>query len=228
MSRCVALVGGGGQLARDLIAHWAAERPSERLVPLDHAAVEVSDEDSVRSVMEQTRPDVVINTAAYHKVDQVEDDPDRAFAVNAIGVRNLARACQAMDAVLVHLSTDYVFSGPHPRPYEESDPPNPVNVYGVSKVAGEMMLRHLWRRHFIVRTCGLYGVAGSSGKGGNFVELMLRLAREGQPIRVVADQVLSPTGTHVLAPQIAALVDSERYGLYHATDVLRARQPPAG
>src|SRR5207249_1388967 len=130
VSRCVALVGGGGQLARDLIAHWAAERPSERLVPLDHAAVEVSDEDLVRSVMEQTRPDVVINTAAYHKVDQVEDDPDRAFAVNAIGVRNLARACQAMDAVLVHLSTDYVFSGPHSRPYEESDPPNPVNVYG--------------------------------------------------------------------------------------------------
>jgi dTDP-4-dehydrorhamnose reductase len=163
------------------------------------------------------RPQIVINTAAFHKVDVVEGDPARAFAINAIGPRNLALICRELDAVLVQLSTDYVFSGRLQRPHREEDPVDPLNVYGVSKAAGEMLVRYLWPRHHVVRSSGLYGVAGSSGKGGNFVELMLRLAAEARPIRVVDDQVLTPTSTRALAGQLVALVDSGNFGLYHAT-----------
>jgi len=117
------------------------------------------------------------------------------------------------------MSTDYVFGGDETRttPYLETDAPAPINVYGVSKLAGEHLVRYLLERHFIFRVTGLYGVAGSSGKGGNFVELMLRLAREGKDIRVVDDQRLTPTYTVDLAQQIAAVIETEHYGLYHAT-----------
>jgi dTDP-4-dehydrorhamnose reductase len=217
MSRRVVLVGGSGQLAHDLRRQWTASRASEELVPLSHANVEVADLESVRSALRLLKPDLVINTSAYHKVDVVEDDPEGAFAVNAVGPRNLALACRELDAALVHLSTDYVFSGRSDRPYVETDPVDPLNVYGVSKAAGEMLVRHLLPRHFIVRSSGLYGQAGSSGKGGNFVETMLRLAAEDRPIRVVSDQVLTPTGTPFLAAQVAELSATDRYGTYHAT-----------
>jgi dTDP-4-dehydrorhamnose reductase len=217
VSRRVVLIGGGGQLAHDLRRHWAESRGSEELVPLSHANVEVADLESVRAALGLLKPDLVINTSAYHKVDVVEDDPERAFAVNAVGPRNLALACRDLDAVLVHLSTDYVFSGRTDRPYVETDPVDPLNVYGVSKAAGEMLVRHLWPRHFIVRSSGLYGQAGSSGKAGNFVETMLRLAAGDRPIRVVSDQVLTPTGTPFLAGQLAELSATDRYGTYHAT-----------
>lgn len=213
----VLVVGSSGQLAFDLLRHWRSQRPEDRIVGASHAEIEVSDLESVRRVLTQHTPDVVINTAAYHKVDIVEDDPDGAFTVNGSGARNLALACSAVDAVLVQLSTDYVFSGRQRRPYQESDQVEPVSVYGVSKVAGEMLVRFLWPKHFIVRSSGLYGVAGSSGKGGNFVETMLRLAQSGQPVRVVDDQVVTPTHTTALAAQIAKLVTTDAYGTYHAT-----------
>jgi dTDP-4-dehydrorhamnose reductase len=172
---------------------------------------------SVRQALGVFKPHVVINTAASHKVDMCEDEPDKSLAVNGVGPRNLALACRELDSTLVHLSTDYVFSGKKGLPYTESDPVDPVNVYGVSKVAGEMLARYLWSKHFIVRSCGLYGIAGSSGKGGNFVELMLRLAREGKDIRVVNDQTLTPTSTVALARQIVALIKTDTFGTYHAT-----------
>jgi dTDP-4-dehydrorhamnose reductase len=213
----VVLVGSNGQLAHDLVQAWAEVHPGDELVGLTHAQVEVADLDSVRTALRPLRPQVVVNTAAYHKVDVVEGDPSRAFAVNATGPMNLALVCRELDAVLIHLSSDYVFSGSLKRPHREQDPVDPVNVYGVSKAAGEMLVRYLWPRHHVVRSSGLYGVAGSSGKGGNFVELMLRLAGEGKPIRVVDDQVLTPTSTRALARQLVTLVDSGRFGLYHAT-----------
>ena len=217
MSRRVVLVGGNGQLAHDLALAWSEVHPADDLVPLSHAQIEVAELESVRAALQPLRPQLVINTAAYHKVDIVEGNPSQAFAVNAIGPRNLALLCRELEAVLVHLSTDYVFSGRLKRPHREDDPVEPVNVYGVSKAAGEMMVRYLWPRHHVIRSSGLYGVAGSSGKGSNFVELMLRLASEGKPIRVVDDQVLTPTSTRALARQLLTLVDSGRFGLYHAT-----------
>src|SRR5207302_2304106 len=176
---------------------------------------DVTNSTQVDQVLGSIQPDVVISTAAYHKVEECEQDPARSFGVNAIGPRNLALACRCTNTVLVHFSTDYVFDGARQQPYTETDLPHPLNVYGVSKLAGENMVALTWERHFVIRTCGLYGVAGSSGKGGNFVETMLRKAAEGAPIRVVDDQVLTPTFTGDLAEGVARLLDTEVYGLYH-------------
>jgi len=165
MPHRVALVGATGQLAFDLRRAWVEHAPDDRLIGLTHADVEVADLSSVRAALEAIRPTLVINTSAYHKVDVVEENPDRAFAVNATGPRNLALVCRDLDAVLLHMSTDYVFSGRKAAPYVEGDPVDPVNVYGVSKAAGEDLIRYLWPKHFIVRCSGLYGVAGSSARG---------------------------------------------------------------
>ena len=210
----VVIIGANGQLAQDIGP--ALTEKAHEVTGLTHAQIEVAELDSVRDALAPARPDVVINTSAYHKVDVVEDEPDRALAVNATGPRNLALVCRELDAALVHLSTDYVFSGSK-SPCVEEDAVDPVNLYGVSKAAGEMAVRYLWPRHWIVRTSGLYGVAGSSGKGGNFVETMLRLANEGKSIKVVNDQTLTPTSTRSLARQIAALIGTDAYGTYHAT-----------
>jgi len=211
----ITVVGANGQLAQDLIPILRQE--GHEVSGLTHAHIEVTDLSSVRTALAESRSDLVINTSAYHKVDEVEENPGKAFAVNSVGPRNLALVCRELDAVLVHMSTDYVFSGSKGRPYVEDDPVDPVNIYGVSKAAGEMIIRYIWPKHFIVRVSGLYGKAGSSGKGSNFVELMLRLAREEKPIRVVNDQTLTPTSTVAAARQIAALIATSGYGTYHAT-----------
>jgi dTDP-4-dehydrorhamnose reductase len=213
----IALVGANGQLGSDL----AKVVPSRghNLVPLTHADIEVTDPISVEAMMEKHTPDIVLNMAAFHKVDVCEKEVEKTFAVNVYGVRNLAQACRAHGATLVHMSTDYVFGQDKTRntPYTEQDLPGPINVYGVSKLAGEHLIQYLLDRYFIFRVSGLYGVAGSSGKGGNFVELMLRLCREGKDIRVVNDQRLTPTYTVDLAKQISDMIETEHYGLYHAT-----------
>lgn len=210
----VMILGCRGQLGTDLVrafTEWDVH-------PLTHADLDVCDPDQVAQAVEDVKPDVVINTAAFHKVEDCEDNPARAFEVNARAVHGLAQVCHARRAALVHLSTDYVFGGQARQPYSESDAPGPVNVYGTSKLAGETLLRQTCPRHYLVRTSGLYGVAGSSGKGGNFVELMLRLAREGKPIRVVNDQIFTPTYTEDLADKIKELVQTKAFGLYHVTN----------
>ena len=213
----IVLIGANGQLGHDLVRVLA---PMHDLRALTHQDVEVTDPSSVLAVMQTHEPDLVMNMAAYHKVDACEDEIEKAFAVNAYGVRSLALACQAHNVALLHMSTDYVFGGERNRraPYSETDLPLPINVYGVAKLAGEHFVRARVERHYILRVTGLYGVAGSSGKGGNFVELMLRLAREGKPIRVVDDQRMTPTYTVDLAHQIAILIETGQYGLYHATN----------
>jgi dTDP-4-dehydrorhamnose reductase len=176
--------------------------------------------ETLTAALGELRPDVVVNCAAYNFVDRAEDEPEAAFAVNAWGVRSLALACRRRDCVLVHFSSDYVFGLEEGRqqPYAESDAPGPVSVYGLSKLAGEYLVRSLCPRHFVIRTCGLYGVWGSGGKGGNFVETMLRLAGQGKPLRVVADQRCTPSFTVDIADATARLVPTNRYGLYHLTN----------
>jgi dTDP-4-dehydrorhamnose reductase len=209
----VLIVGANGQLGSDL----KKVLQDEDVIPLTHQDVEIREPVGVLAALRHHQPEVVINTAAFHKVDVCEENAQQAFAVNTLGVRNLALACQECGCSLLHMSTDYVFDGRKETAYVETDSPNPINVYGNSKLAGEYFVRYLLDAHFVVRTSGLFGVAGSSGKGGNFVELMLRLAREGRDIRVVDDQALSPTYTLDLARQIKALIQTEHYGLYHAT-----------
>lgn len=210
----VVIIGASGQLGSELVktlSDWD-------LKLLTHADLDICDFVYTRKVLVEAKPDIVINTAAFHRVDDCEEQPEKAFWVNTYAVRKLAQFCAELDCCLVHMSTDYVFGGEKRTPYSEDDAPNPLNVYGVSKLAGEYFVRNLCPKHFVIRTSGLYGVAGSSGKGGNFVETMIRLAKEGKPIRVVTDQVLTPTYTKDLAQKIKELLQTEAYGLYHITN----------
>ena len=215
--RHVVIIGSKGQLGTDL--QPALE--GFRITGLAHGDLDVCDMERARDLFRELKPDVVINTSAFHKVDVCEDEPAASFAVNASGAYNLARLAAELDHTLVHFSSDYVFDGYGRVPYRETDLACPISVYGTSKLAGENLVRAFCPRHFVIRTTGLYGVAGASGKGGNFVETMIRLGKAG-PVRVVDDQVMTPTATADLARAVAALLTREgqpgvAYGLYHVT-----------
>ncbi|MEO8602557.1 MAG: dTDP-4-dehydrorhamnose reductase [bacterium] len=215
--RHIVVIGSTGQLGTDL---QPALR-EHRVTGLTHADLDVTDVDKVRSVLTELKPDVVINTSAYHKVDICEDTPAESFAVNATGAYNLARQVAEFDCTLVHFSTDYVFRGDGATPCRETDPTEPVSVYGASKLAGEKLISAYAPKHFVIRSTGLYGLAGASGKGGNFVETMIRLGKAG-PVRVVDDQVMTPTATADLAAATNALLaregeDGVPYGVYQIT-----------
>jgi dTDP-4-dehydrorhamnose reductase len=212
----IAVIGANGQLGADVVSIFRDR--ADTVVELGHADIELSDLESVRSCLAAHRYDCVINTAAMHHVENCEQDPSRAFAVNALGAQNLARVTRDAGAVLVHVSTDYVFDGVKRAPYVESDAPLPLNVYGNSKLAGEYFVRSLNPRHFVIRTSALYGEHACRAKGGrNFVELMLHLGGERGRVKVVNDEFVTPTPTIDVARQIAALADHHGFGLYHAT-----------
>jgi dTDP-4-dehydrorhamnose reductase len=212
----VAVLGGDGQLGFDVVRTFA-ENGDESL-GLSHADVEIADAASVRRTVEKLQPDVIVNTSAMHHVENCELEPEKAYLVNGLGARNLAGVARDLGAVLIHVSTDYVFDGGKRTPYEETDCPRPLNVYGNTKLAGEYFVRCGLDRHFIVRTSGLYGKSPCRAKGGrNFVDLMLKLAKERGEVRVVNDEWVSPTSTRELARQIVVLSRSDAYGLYHAT-----------
>jgi dTDP-4-dehydrorhamnose reductase len=208
------LLGARSQLGHDILRTW----PEGSVTPLGHDRCDVTDPAAVRAAIAAVHPDLVVSLAASHRVDEVEGDPAEALRVNAYGAWLVAREAAAAGAAVMWVSTDYVFAGDAGRPYTEEDVTGPVNAYGASKAAGERLIALANPRHTIVRSSGLYGVAGASGKGGNFVETMLRLAREGRPLRVVHDQVLGPTSTHDLARAMAALAGAELYGIVHATN----------
>jgi len=174
----------------------------------------------LRDKLLELRPQVVFNCAAYNFVDRAESESEAAFAVNAWGVRNLAAICREIDCVLVHYSTNYVFGLDDKRrtPYLETDNPGPISAYGAGKLAGEYFVRSMCPKHFVIRTAALFGLWGSGGKGTNFVQLMLRLAQEGKPIRVVNDQTVNPTSTVDLAQATIALLATDHFGLYHLTN----------
>ena len=208
------LIGANGQLGSELRQAFS----DCDLVPLTHADLELTNPVQVRETLIKHRPSLILNTAAYHRVDECEDQPERAFAVNAIAIRDLAIAAREVGAVLVHFSTDYVFDGRQPRPYREVDRPGPLSSYATSKLAGEYFIQALLDRYFLIRTCGLYGLSGSRSKAGNFVETMLRLATDGREIRVVGDQIVAPTSAKELAHKVRQLVETDAYGLYHITN----------
>jgi dTDP-4-dehydrorhamnose reductase len=210
-----AVLGAAGQLGRDL-----CPRLSGAVVSLSRADLDLEKPDTIPAFFAANRPDVLVNCAAYNFVDKAEADPTPAFTANGLGVRLLARECAARGVKLVHVGTDYVFGLDAARttPFTEDDPPGPVSAYCLSKLVGEYAARVADPGHLVVRTCGLYGVWGSGGKGGNFVETMLRLAREGKPVRVVNDQTCTPSSTVDVAEAVAALVRSGAAGLFHVTN----------
>jgi dTDP-4-dehydrorhamnose reductase len=212
----IAVIGADGQLGVDVVNQFSREGHDVR--PLNHTEIEVSEIDSVSTRLKEIRPDVVVNTSAMHHVEKCEQEPQKAFAVNGLGARNLALVSREIGATLFHVSTDYVFDGAKRKPYEETDVPQPLNVYGNTKLSGEQFVRSTCEKHFVVRTSAIYGKNPCRAKGGlNFVELMLKLARERGKVRVVDSEFVTPTRTTEIAQQIVALSRSDSYGLYHAT-----------
>lgn len=210
----VAIIGANGQLGSDLVEVFGGD-PSFEVIPLTHADLDVTVPDKLK-VLKELKPDVIINTAAYVRVDDAELYPKKAFAVNAIGALNVARVAEEIGAINVFISTDYVFDGTKGEPYTEEDVPNPINVYGVSKYAGEIFTRNYSRKHYIIRVASLYGKAGASGKGGNFVEFMVQKARNGEEIRVVDDMFMSPTYTKDVARTLKEFLKLKpEFGVYH-------------
>ena len=211
----VAVIGSTGQLGQDLLRAFGDEATG-----FAHEDLDVTDEAGVASAIGSLRPDWVLNTAAFHRVDDCEDDPSTTFAVNALGALNVARAAADVGSGVAFYSTDYVFGGQARErnyPYEEGDGLQPISVYGASKVAGEQLVAQANARHLVLRSAGLYGTA-TSRKGWTFPELMINKARTDGRVRVVTDQVLSPTFTADLAEKTKELIEHEAVGLFHLTN----------
>ena len=206
----VLVTGANGQLGREL-SRLLPARGHETLA-CARKELDVTDYDAVLDFFETNRPDIVINAAAYTRVDDCEKNRALAYAANALGPRNLAVACERFGCELLQVSTNYVFDGNCARPYEPFDPPNPVNVYGLTKLSGEEYASGLCNRWYIVRTAGVYG------DGANFVRTMLRLGAEGKALRVRSDEFISPTYARDLASGIVGIAGSGRYGIYHVVN----------
>lgn len=211
------IIGSKGQLGSDLVA--CADKHD--VIALNHEDIEIEDIESVNQAVSKYKPDAIINTAAYVRVDDCESDRDAAFRTNAIGSRNVAVAADRIRAKLVFISSDYVFgadSEHRSTPFQEYETPSPVNQFGWSKVAGESYVRNHVQRHFIVRVSGLFGISGSTSKGGNFVETIIKLGQSQNNLRVVNDQMLSPTYSVDASNIIIDLLGSDLYGTYHVTN----------
>lgn len=209
----IAVLGADGQLANDLCCILS----SDRVVPLGSQDLNIVDQAATSERLRSLRPAVVLNAAAYNRVDDAEDNCEAAFSANAFAVRHLARLCQELNCLFVHFSTDYVFGvSPLRRPWTESDLPAPPGVYGASKLCGENFVRAYCEKHFIVRTSGLFGFRRAGG-ANNFVEAILRNAERTKRLRVVSDQTCAPSYTSDVADITARLIQSQAYGTYHVT-----------
>ena len=213
MTRRAAVFGASGQLGVELVRELRARKYEVR--GWDRNQVDITDPSAVERALAEFDAQIVFNSAAYNQVDVAEKEPQAAFLVNGLAVRNLALACRQVDARLVHFSTDYVFDGLARHPYAEEDPTHPLGAYAVSKLAGELYAQAYLDRALVVRTSGVYGPGGLDTARGNFVELMLRIARNSQPIRVVEDHVASPTFAPALAARTIDLVEREQSGVFH-------------
>lgn len=207
----ILVTGASGQLGYDV--ERELERRGIEHLGTSSRELDITDREAVERLMAAYRPDAAIHCAAYTKVDLAEDEPERCWAVNADGTRNMAAACRKTGAKLLYISTDYVFPGTGERSYETGDPTGPVNTYGRSKLAGELAVQSLLEKYFIVRISWVFGK-----NGNNFVKTMLRLAETKAELSVVCDQIGSPTYTADLAPLLCDMVQTERYGVYHATN----------
>jgi len=207
----VLVTGAGGMLAKDLVP--CLQGQGYETVALPHDDLDITDLASIKAAVNDLKPDLVINCAAYTKVDEAEREEHRALMVNGFGVHNLCLVCQERDIPLVHFSTDYIFDGTKADPYTIYDDPSPINAYGRSKLLGEKYILWLLDRFYLIRTSWLFGLHGK-----NFVESMLELGQRQKHIFVVNDQRGCPTWTYHLAQAVVALIETGRYGVYHITN----------
>jgi dTDP-4-dehydrorhamnose reductase len=215
MAQRVVIFGSGGQLGVELMREFAAA--GYETIGIERPQVDITDRAKVEQAVANADPAVVVNTAAYNMVDVAESEPQAAYAVNGLAVRNLALAARQVDARLVHFSTDYVFDGTAGRPYVEADLPHPLGAYAVSKYAGELYAQAYLDEPLIVRTSGVFGPGALHTNRGNFVELMMRLAKSAGPIRVVEDHVGTPTYAPALANRVVELVRRNASGVFHGS-----------
>ncbi|MBL8228430.1 MAG: dTDP-4-dehydrorhamnose reductase [Bryobacterales bacterium] len=213
MDKRALIVGSGGQLGVELVREFTDR--GYQVTGFQRSELDITDASRVEQAVASSDPSVVINAAAYNQVDLAEKEPQAAYLANSLAVRNLAMACRQNDALLVHFSTDYVFDGAKRAPYVETDATHPLGAYGVSKLAGEMYAQAYLDKVLIIRTSGVFGPGGLRTARGNFIELMLRLAKENQTIRVVEDHVASPAYAPLLASRSADLLERGARGLFH-------------
>ncbi|BBC24319.1 dTDP-4-dehydrorhamnose reductase [Pseudanabaena sp. ABRG5-3] len=213
----VALIGANGQLGSDIVSHFS-QSDRYQFTALTRDDVDITQAESVQKTLTSQKFDVVINSAAYVRVDDCEQEVDTAFKVNAFGALHVARACREIDALCVHISTDYVFRGDQSSAYIESDLADPINIYGASKLAGENLVRQTTPRSLILRISSVFGKAGASGKGGNFIETIIKKAKAGDPLRVVNDMFMSPTYTYDAARLLDELLQSGATGVIHGAN----------
>jgi dTDP-4-dehydrorhamnose reductase len=210
----ITIIGSRGQLGADLMKVLQHEH---EVVGLTHKDIEVTDYNNCLTLKEY-HPNVIINTAAFHKTDQCEEEPLKTFSVNALGAKNVATISKEIEATNVFISTDYIFDGSKKEPYTEDDIPTPINTYGISKLAGELYTEQN-PKHYIIRLASLFGIAGASGKGGNFVETMITKAKKNEPITVVDDMWMSPTYTKDAAATTKKIIELNLpFGTYHTTN----------
>jgi dTDP-4-dehydrorhamnose reductase len=208
----IVVTGAGGQLGKEII-NWPNKESSIEIIGLTRAELDIINKDRCVNVLESLKPDIIIHCAAYTAVDQAESDSGNAFLVNRDGTRNVAIAAQRIGCKLCYISTDYVFDGRGVVPYNTDSSTNPQTIYGKSKLAGELAVRELVERYYIVRTSWVFGKYGA-----NFVETMLRISAEKDSIKVVSDQIGAPTYTFDLAEFLLKLVESESYGTFHVSN----------
>lgn len=213
MAKKALIFGAAGQLGMELRTEFESRGYAVR--GYERAGVDITDAVAVEQAVAVYDPEVVLNAAAYNQVDVAEREPQAAWQVNALAVRNIALACRQSGAQLVHFSTDYVFDGQSRTPYRETDPTHPLGAYAVSKLGGELYAQAYLDHPLVIRTSGVFGPGGLHTARGNFIELMLRLAGGRQTIRVVEDHVASPTYAPLLAARTADLVEAKAGGVFH-------------
>lgn len=207
----ILITGAKGMLGTDLVPVLQGE--GHEVMATDIEELDITVPDQIKEVVRATMPDIIINCAAYTQVDKAEEEPDKAFLINGKGTENIALVCREFGIDLCYLSTDYVFNGEKKEPYAPDDKTDPVNTYGASKLAGENAIRQIWDRFYIIRTSWMYGKNGK-----NFVYTILDLAKKKKELKVVDDQIGSPTWTVTLSNVISKLIRTQKYGIYHVTD----------
>lgn len=207
----ILVTGAGGQLGYDVLK--VLEQRGHSVVPIDLPEIDITDKVSVQTFIYDSKVDAVIHCAAFTAVDAAEDESQLCTAINVYGTGYIAETCKLLDIPMLYISTDYVFNGMGTRPWEPEDKPQPLNIYGNTKYEGECLIRSLLQKYFIIRTSWVFGLNGK-----NFVKTMLKIAKEQDSVNVVNDQIGSPTYTADLAVLIVDMIESDRYGIYHASN----------